>query len=405
MAVNERQMIDNLADDLERAGAAPEIVEQIRQATTIDEARAILTDAGLGNLLPPEAVQGGDTELVPTTPQLEAQTTFPRTGQGPPLSGQTITITNPDGSQITVNPQGGFFDENGQFIFDIPDEALAGLPAAPPYLGAPPGEIISLPDNLGDVFNIVPSLPPEIAGLPLELRSSLERAFITDASDYYRSGDEWRIFVALSPERRAQVKQQLVDAGLLNEASLEGGRRATVWDAEAADAMRVVLTMANGNSMQWWTALRSVADGAEERRKAARESLTQPFVAQPYVAPDWATLAQAARETASRELGRDLKDWEVAMLGDELSAYSRQQYGAEVAAARAYHDAGNRAIVEETDQSAGTVQGVSAADRFAERFRELYGPEMNRLDRIAQAKTNFGTMMASITGTTRMVEG
>jgi len=52
----------------------------------------------------------------------------------------------------------------------------------------------------------------------------------------------------------------------------------------------------------------------------------------------------------------------------------------------------------------GTIQAVSAVDRFKERFLKLYGPKMDRRRRIEETWGNFNLVMQHIAATQSLVE-
>lgn len=299
-----------------------------------------------------------------------------------------------------------------------PDALFGGLPDAPtgpagtflpPIIGGFPERFDPEGNRLEGSF-----LPPDqplsnftagiserilAANLP-SFVSEREAVTLASAGELYRDGDQWALFAGLAPEQKAAIQQDMVSAGLLADESFALG----VWDADTARAMGNLLAVSNGNGIVWNRMLRDLKMNAPADAGSGRAAGSlRPFVTPAYLAPDYAELSQAVKAQVRRELRRDPTESEMTLLADFLATQHRASFNAQVAAARAEHNAGNRAITTDTSQSAGQVQAVNDAARFAERFEELFAPEMDRLERVDAAEANFGLLMSSLTAGDRLV--
>jgi hypothetical protein len=257
-----------------------------------------------------------------------------------------------------------------RLIGGFPEDFEADLPVTPP--GRIPG------------FDDRGAAPSQIQAI---IDASPGTVLLTDAPTIggtrhlpgagYREGEQWSLFTGLSTEQKASLQSEFVKAGLLGDGDYSPG----TWDPASARAAETLLLMSNANNRKWDHMLRRLV--ANPVGSAAdQSSQVRRFVAPAYVEPDYATLTQAVKQEFGRQLGRRPQEWEIGILADELAADARRAYQATVSKLRAEHDAGNRAIAEGVDTSAGTVQGVDPEARFREKFEERYLPEIERQERV-----------------------
>lgn len=279
-----------------------------------------------------------------------------------------VTVTAPDGSQVSVRQEGSFLAPEapigsffqGQFI---QQQALSGSPDFAKFVE----------DN------------------------RLEQT----ATALYRDGEQFSLFAVLSPESKASLQEDMVAAGLMGEGTYSNG----VWDLQSARAAENLLAMSNGNGVTWDQMLRLLKRNPTGGAGSAGSGVTtRPFVTPTYLAPDYAELAQSVKRQFRRDLRRDPSDAEVALLAEELGRQHRAAFDVQVQAARQDHDAGNRALTTQAEQRGGPdLTGVNEVARFEERFEELFGPEIDRNQRISETRDNFSLLMQSITGGDRLV--
>lgn len=285
--------------------------------------------------------------------------------------------------------------------------ALGGPPPAPPaqrpYLGG-------FPDPQRDGWQY------EVENLEYTHRSEAYRQAMRAGVDpsrfsvqgvpdtrkpLYYEYDNWWYFATKSPEYIAGIQDRMRRAGLLRKGQASIGW----WDEASANAMFQLMTEANSKGVEWEAAL----DAREEAWKnMSPEDLAAaagrgPFVAPAYMAPDYDTLAQAVKQTFRQTLGRDPKDYEMALLADKMSRDYRAQYSAEVAAARSEYDAANRAIVYEEPQSGGTVRSVDPMASLAEFFEKRYAGEIELEQDQSESLFNVRALTSSLAGLEGMI--
>lgn len=310
-----------------------------------------------------------------------------------------------------VNPTTGDIVEGGKVLLDPINEIIADSPM-------PLGEETQDYDFIGGFAPHHLGPNPDYEGIVEEQRSFDRFRQFGLQDDYmhvyqeipdefrppqYRYFDEVSSFAGKSVEYTRQVQQQLIDAGLLSNRDVVPG----YWGEDSEAAMKMAMDDANGTGSTWMEVLarRSEAMANLTPEQLALRAGRVPFTSPAYLEPDYATLAQAVRRTFSQTLGRDPEDYELALLADQMSTDFRKQYGAELGAARAEYDAGNRAIVEGTEQESGTFQAVDSMARFQESMLTKYGTEIERREDIGELQQNTARMMRNLGGLESMVGG
>lgn len=222
--------------------------------------------------------------------------------------------------------------------------------------------------------------------------------FTETAEPQYREHDQWRDFAGKSPAYIAEVQAALEAAGLLTEDGYSTG----TWDVDSARAMEVAMVEANARGGTWVAILQERSEAAAEN-KLDEQKRRNPFVTPTYRKPDYARVATATRAAFQAEVGRELHDYELELLADELTRDFRRQYDSDVSALRMEHDAGNRAIAFEEDQSSGSVQSVDPMARLQERIREMYAPEVAAEKAESEHAFNSSLMFRSLAGLERSI--
>lgn len=190
-------------------------------------------------------------------------------------------------------------------------------------------------------------------------------------------------------EEVKRIEKRLVEAGLLT-ANRATGR----WGPESQAAYRTVLGYANENGIT------DPTQAMEEMIALAptEEDIlaTNPFVARPYVRPDFDTLAQSVKSYARSQIGREPSDTEMKQLTSVMSGLYRQEYEAQVKADRLFHEAVVLAQAGEEFTQPGVVQGVDPAASFQEQFDQRFAPEIERLEALGDIARNQENVMESM---------
>lgn len=349
--------------------------------------QSIIQGAQQSQTTPAPAAPGVGQQVVPGQPLPDLYTFLQQEGA---FAGQESGIDRsrliPDGviagEAVFRDPVNGnryVFDSNGRAV-RAPDRPL---PA--PFIGGFPEDYRATRDVGPNAYGEYrPGNPSQVA-------------------PQYRAYDEWRMFASLSPERRAEVNLALISAGVLDEDAPLG-----VWTRQSATGMSYLMEEANARGTSWVTVARERQKAIEEGREDALEAQRRanPFIAPVYRAPDQASVRQAVRQSMAGFLGRDPHDWELALLGEDLTANYRKQYTADVSAARIQHDAGNRAIATgATSGGGGTVGAVDPFARLQEKIRELYQDEADAETAEEERAVNTRLISNSLAGFTGAVQG
>jgi len=129
-----------------------------------------------------------------------------------------------------------------------------------------------------------------------------------------------------------------------------------------------------------------------------------PFIAPHYLKPDYATLAQRAKQTTEYHLGRKPTSSEMGILTGFMGDADRKEWQQNVyAPALGNWEKGARAFETEEDQGSETYQGYDAEARFAEYFDDRYENELDHRDRVDQVAQNSPGLFASIDKISRSI--
>lgn len=218
------------------------------------------------------------------------------------------------------------------------------------------------------------------------------------ATPQYRPYDHISLFAGLDAVELAGWQNMMIDAGYLKASDIAGQHG--LWMESSYDAMAQAMIDADHNGYditEWLDRTAEFRANMSDEEKAQAAGI-RPFVAPAYRAPDYATLAAEVRGTVQQKLGRPVRDYEMSMLSKELAEWDRQAYNAEVSARRSEYDAGNRAILEETSQSAGTVRAVDPTARLMEMIETRYAGEIETDRRVNETYQNARHLMNLLGG-------
>lgn len=228
-----------------------------------------------------------------------------------------------------------------------------------------------------------------------------------EVAPQYYDWDNYYQFGGKSAAAIRQIQQGLVDAGFMTEkeAASEDG----YWGKLSGDTMGLVMFEAASNGYSWseWLEYRKIVKRNYDLNYPDEEAMgrqTIPYSTPAYLEPDYATVSQTVKSFFAEQLGRDPHDYEMSLLADQLFSDYRGKFESEVSAARATHEAGNRAIKLDVEQgSPGTFQAVDPLSRLAETFEQQYEPEMDIIERREQLHSNLGVLMGNLSGLESMV--
>jgi len=218
----------------------------------------------------------------------------------------------------------------------------------------------------------------------------------------YRQSDFEYVQSTLTERTIDWFQDKMVHAGYMKEDQATG-----LMDAKTIDTMERVMYEANVNGKSWRNWSIDAAEAGDELQaledasaKQARLDAIGPFQRRVYLEPDYATLATNAKNAMERELGRQINDWEMAMLVDEQQSDYREDYEAQVQADRYSYDDQVRAIEDDLgvgDVTGGqTVQGVDPGARFQQTFESQFEKELNRRSKTVDAEERTSTLMQGL---------
>ncbi|RKZ89392.1 MAG: hypothetical protein DRQ39_00835 [Gammaproteobacteria bacterium] len=223
----------------------------------------------------------------------------------------------------------------------------------------------------------------------------------------YFEGTYQSIMAGWSIAQIEWFQEQAIAAGMIDpERRYSVGQR----DAVTTNAFYTLIGEANNNGNTWEDQLQGNIDSyrqwQSENPSGSGRDPYPAFVSPTYIAPDYATLAQATKSHAAETLGRRLSQAEMALLTDELRGLDKQQWNSQTQADRQTHAANARAYDDQVaggggEQAGGTTQGVDSEARFLQLFDEKFSGEIKHRERVDQA----GMKNAGFFGSIANVEG
>ncbi|MGV2384529.1 MAG UNVERIFIED_CONTAM: hypothetical protein LOD86_04590 [Thermobifida fusca] len=189
-------------------------------------------------------------------------------------------------------------------------------------------------------------------------------------------------------EQIPELQEAFIAAGLLEEGSFWSG----VWDAETIKAYTTVLGYANLWGMTWDSALQRIQQAhAKLQQDQENKKTVSEIIAETYVQPDYATLAQEVKSMFRQRLRREPTEQELAELTAALGGWYRASFDvqmqiAEEAEARA--ESGSDEPIQ--------AQDVDPVARLGELFDERFGAEERRFEQIDNVRENMTHMFQSL---------
>ncbi len=203
----------------------------------------------------------------------------------------------------------------------------------------------------------------------------------------YMGGDGARYWDSYSARTRARLEQQMVDAGLLREGSFIPGSSSF----EQHEAWESVLGWANYYGVTPFNALaRLQREGVYKRTHggggggggggAGARTVT--------TIPDYPTLAQRAKEMLRNTVGREVEDWEMKLVADEM----QKQYRAQ-----------SQQMLDASLAGSGEFQ-ITDPETVTQAFIEdKYRNELDRLTAVGQQSGNYKLAVDVLTKGSAMI--
>lgn len=226
----------------------------------------------------------------------------------------------------------------------------------------------------------------------------------------YASGDELITYANLSPTTRARLEEKFVQAGLLEVEGDVLGYQPGIMGFAQMNAMRTAMAAGTYFGTGYETGLNFlIADKrARDRIDAARAAAMgsgrtrQPFSVPASLReiPDYESITQDVHNIFRQRLGRDARDYELAVLADQMQEQHRNANAERIKAARAafYAAQGGASGVMEVEVPNPQLR----SQKFIE---ERYGNEIDRYDQIEDTSATNQLMINAITSGSRMVGG
>lgn len=215
----------------------------------------------------------------------------------------------------------------------------------------------------------------------------------------YRSSDIKRTLADMSPGQIIAFQVQAVNAGLIDGDFMIKNKRTLMEE----QALTVLMHNANSNGTEWQTELNTMEQAFQSKPKPSEG---RTFVRNAYLEPDYATLAQYAKTSIRQRLGREINDWELSMLADEMKGLNRMEFDAGEEQRLETWRAEGRAMDDETNISEpADVQAVDSGARFQEFFDSKFGAEATRREGLAETHSKSGQLMSGIQRMADMMGG
>lgn len=223
----------------------------------------------------------------------------------------------------------------------------------------------------------------------------------------YVSGSELLTWTQISPEKRSVYEDKFVRAGLLDAEDGVFGFQPGAIGMPQMQALRQTMAVANYYGVGIDIALdRMIVDQTAAERLAAsrrgpgaqRASFSVPASLRQI--PDYESIQQEVHNLARQRLGRDLEDWEIGVLADQMKGQYQNANAEKIKAARAafYQAQSGKSGVMEVE----VPDPQYRAQKFIE---ERYGAEIGRNDQVQDTAATNRIMIDAITRGGSMVGG
>jgi len=222
------------------------------------------------------------------------------------------------------------------------------------------------------------------------------------ATDFYKEGDQYRIFANLPTEDLYSLQARLIQGGLLARGAFTPG------DFDTATATAISLVLGRQNRLGVKSGEKDTAWN-EALLLYQNEPLPSGSEVSVYLPPDYAEVSTRIRNLFTEELNRQPKGYELKLLAEQFyndaSLQSQQQSDLQEMALGptvSELEAGNvgskdiQGVVSDTG-----LQEVSPTGRLYENFNNLIQKEKDRLGANADIQTTGRNMLGTILGTRR----
>lgn len=222
----------------------------------------------------------------------------------------------------------------------------------------------------------------------------------------YRMTDVEQTLGNMTPGQLLDFQERAIAAGLIDPESTARGGRFSLGtpDNHTLSAMNTVMGNANRMGQNWGATLRDMVERAAEQPKPSESR--GPFVRRSYPTPDYATLSQVAKAAVSQRLGREINDWEMALLADQQKTLHRQEFDTQEATRLAEWRAQGRAMdAERRIATPKPTQQVDASARFSQFFDEKFANELDRAEDTDRVARKSGALFAGLDNASRLIGG
>jgi hypothetical protein len=227
---------------------------------------------------------------------------------------------------------------------------------------------------------------------PAELQPSARRGFDTSVEltpgrelFTYTAGQGGLIWSGYSPELRANLEPRLISSGLLENGDFIPGQANqavnNAWDTVLDWSEYYGITPLNAlRKIEREGAYKDANGGGGGGGGGGRSTVT--------TIPDYATIAQRAKDQMKNTLGRDVEDWEMKLVADEMQkqyrSASQQQLAASLAGSGEFEIADPQTVTQAY-------------------IEEQYAPEIDRVSDVAQSAANHKLSMDVLTKGASMI--
>jgi len=207
----------------------------------------------------------------------------------------------------------------------------------------------------------------------------------------YYEGESFEVLRRMNTEDLARFQDTIVAQGVVREI-IPG-----YVDDRTIGGMEKLMALGNRRGASWESVRNEIVRIGGMPGQNGDEPQFDP---KPYLAPDYATLAQEVKSTFRQRLGREPDQAEMAELVGELQGWNKGAYDAEVQYGQSqFDDDDGIPGVEEPPQELSNVDPVS---RFQELFDERYSGELDIVERKAAVPGKRASVQGAVDAISRM---
>jgi len=248
---------------------------------------------------------------------------------------------------------------------------------------------------------------PRIPAEDLAIKSPVPTAPWEVPAVEYRVGDGIANWQTMSARERAHRLELMKNEGLINQEAYDlissaGGSEflgASIWESANAYAF---VTQTDPIHALHRIGLERRAYEAMTRPSGRGSGRSAPKYSVPASLreiPDYEALAQESKQIFGQRMGREMEDWELAIISDELQRAYKMQNKEKIEAHRAaWEDAVSGGTVDVEN-----IEVTNPAYEVDYYIEEKYAPELDRQDRVAERGLNNALLLDSLTVGKRMI--